>query len=122
MSYEEESVLIIDDELEIGMLLASIIRSMGYTPVYANSFKAGEQQVQALKPMIVFLDIDLPDGSGFDLLPVIKEICADCKVIMISASDGREEREKAIRSGAYRFIGKPFSRRDVKEAVSNVTN
>ncbi|GAB3895622.1 hypothetical protein GCM10028825_39920 [Spirosoma agri] len=68
----------------------------------------------------IFLDLNLPDGIGFDLLPFIKEDQAQAKIIMISAFDGQAERKRATEQGADYFVGKPFTRRSVELALQTI--
>ena len=72
----------------------------------------------------IFLDLNLPDGIGFDLLPVIKTngraIIESPKVVMISAFDGLAERKRASDQGADYFMGKPFTRKTVEQALESI--
>lgn len=111
-----ESVLIIDDEIDICFLLGGMLRRRDYPVSYANSLEEGLQKIDSLLPSILFLDINLPDGSGLDHIRGIKTRHPHLRIIMISAYDGINERTKAAREGAENFISKPFN----KETVYNV--
>ena len=113
-------VLIVDDEADICLLLSGLLRRLGYQPTCANFIEDGRQCLHSQRFDAIFLDLNLPDGLGFDLLPIIKEEQTDAKVIMISAFDGQTERRRATEQGADYFIGKPFTRRSVEMALQTI--
>ena len=113
-------VLIVDDEADICLLLSSLLRRLGYQPTCANYIEDGRQCLHTQHFDAIFLDLNLPDGLGFDLLPFIKQEQEKTKVIMISAFDGQTERRRATEQGADYFIGKPFTRRSVEMALQTI--
>lgn len=113
-------VLIIDDETDICLLLSGLLRRLGYQPTCAHFIQEGRQCLTSQQFDAIFLDLNLPDGLGFDLLPAIKQDQVDAKVIMISAFDGQAERRRATEQGADYFIGKPFTRRSVEMALQTI--
>lgn len=113
-------VLIVDDEADICLLLSGLLRRLGYQPTCAHFIEEGRQCLNAQQFDAVFLDLNLPDGLGFDLLPSIRQRQADIKIIMISAFDGQAERRRATEQGADYFIGKPFTRRSVETALQTI--
>lgn len=70
-------------------------------------------------PAVVLLDIDLPDGSGLDLLERIKTENADTIVIMITGNVGMPNVLAAFRSGAHDFVGKPVKLEELRLTVKN---
>ena len=113
-------ILIIDDEADICLLLSGLLRRLGYQPTCAHFIEEGRQCLNSQQFDAVFLDLNLPDGLGFDLLPFIKEDQNEAKIIMISAFDGQAERRRATEQGADYFIGKPFTRRSVETALQTI--
>ncbi|GAB4054136.1 hypothetical protein GCM10028810_61720 [Spirosoma litoris] len=113
-------VLIVDDEADICLLLSGLLRRLGYQPTCAHFIEEGRQCLHTQKFDAIFLDLNLPDGLGFDLLPFIKEDQTEAKIIMISAFDGQAERRRATEQGADYFIGKPFTRRSVEMALQTI--
>src|SRR5678816_2419062 len=77
----------------------------------ANGVIEGAKLLKSKKPDILFLDIQMQDGSGFDLLDIIKDI--DFKIIFITASDAYAI--KAFRYAAIDYLLKPV---DPDELVS----
>ncbi|GAB3964346.1 hypothetical protein GCM10028806_01820 [Spirosoma terrae] len=113
-------VLIVDDEADICLLLSGLLRKLGYIPTCAHFIEEGRQCLNTQQFDAVFLDLNLPDGLGFDLLPFIKQDQAEAKIIMISAFDGQAERRRATEQGADYFVGKPFTRRSVEQALQTI--
>ena len=117
LNASSKRVLIVDDETDICLLLSGLLRRLGYQPTCAHFIEEGRQCLHSQQFSAVFLDLNLPDGLGFDLLPIIKEDQVAARVIMISAFDGQAERRRATEQGADYFIGKPFTRRSVEMAL-----
>lgn len=61
-------------------------------------------------PDILFLDIDMPDMSGHDVLKKVFDLDPDAYVVMFSGNGNRENVTKAVETGAKGFVGKPFTR------------
>jgi len=113
-------VLIVDDETDICLLLSGLLRRLGYQPSCAHFIEEGRKLLLSQHFDAVFLDLNLPDGLGFDLLTLIRQQQAKTKIIMISAFDGQAERRRATEEGADYFIGKPFTRLSVETALQTI--
>lgn len=73
-------------------------------------------------PHIIFLDIDLPDVNGLELLQMLKSIDPDAFVVMLSGNGDRQNVMKAIDLGAKGFIGKPFSKEKLINYLKRATS
>ena len=108
--------LVIDDENRTRDLIAKMINSFGLD---IKAISAGESVVSGLKaieehsPDIVFLDIQMPDGTGFDLLRSLPN--KSFEVIFITAHE--EFAIKAIKFSALDYILKPIDADELKAAV-----
>ncbi len=114
-----KKVLIVDDEADICLLLSGLLRRLGYQPTCAHLLEEGRRCIDLQRFDAIFLDLNLPDGLGFDLLPLIKQD-DETKVVMISAFDGMAERKRATDGGADFFMGKPFTRKTVEQALESI--
>lgn len=103
-----QRVLLIDDETEICFLLSNVIKRAGGECDMAHSLAEGRARLSAADYSAVFLDIHLPDGLGYDLIPEIRSHQPGARVIAISAVDN--ERLNATARGADLFIPKPFDK------------
>lgn len=114
------SILIIDDEVDICFLLSGILKKRSFDVSFANSLEEGLSKLALVKPSLLFLDINLPDGSGLETIEKVKKDRPDVKIIMISAFDSLKERLVANEKGADLFIGKPFNKDTVLAAVDHL--
>ncbi len=110
------NVLLVDDEADIRLLLTSVLRRNGIGSISASSLAEARDALAQGSYDAVFLDIHLPDGIGYDLIPAIRTKNPASKVIAISAVDG--ERATALRAGVDMFLPKPFSRDLVLEKLN----
>lgn len=112
-------VVIIDDEesainnvkqiLNLSQMSVEVVGTAG-------SVLAGQKLVQETKPDLLLLDIELEDGTGFDLLDKLSYI--DFKLIFITASE--EHALKAFRYSALNYIVKPINPEDLVNTIKNI--
>lgn len=102
-------VLVIDDEPDVAEILARVIRTCGD---YEVDIRTGafdiERELPGIAPDLIFLDLVIPDFDGFDVIPRIKSATPDVPVVVISAYSTIENAVRAIKTGAFDFLPKPF--------------
>jgi DNA-binding response OmpR family regulator len=111
-------VLIIDDEYDICFLLGQMLHRRDYEVIFANTLTDGLARLILIKPSLLFLDVQLPDGSGLDVLNKIRTENPKVKIVVMSANDGRNERKRAIENGADLFISKPINKEAINKTLS----
>lgn len=112
-------VIVIDDEKRVAKAIAKIIEAhcIGFSVIgIAHTVKSGVELINKHKPDLVTLDINLPDGSGFDLLKKVEDI--DFKLILITAYE--EHALKAIKFSAIDYILKPIDEIELSDAFRKV--
>jgi two-component system response regulator MprA len=102
-----ELVLVIDDEPGILDFLELGLGQEGYRVLVARSGGEGLAAVRDAGPDIVILDVGLPDGNGFALLPRIRDL-TDVPVVMLTARGDLGDRVRGLDLGADDYIAKPF--------------
>jgi len=108
------SYLIVDDVSSVREFLRQTLIHMGVSEIYeASSGDAAISAFQKNLPDVVFLDIELPDMDGQEILKKIKSAKQNAFVVMISAHSSVENVKAAISNGASGFIVKPFSPRKI---------
>lgn len=109
--------LIVDDEEDIGLMVSRFLQKAGLEVDYADRVVKARDLIQNADYGIFFLDLNLPDGTGFDLMPDIRDHSADAQVVIISAYDGVFETRKAKELEIDHFIKKPFTKKQVLEVI-----
>lgn len=112
--------LIIDDEVDVCYLLSGLLKQKNVETGFVNSLSEAEKVLQRESPRVIFLDNHLPDGRGVDYIPTIKGVHPSSKIIMITAHDTSADRERALKSGADHFIGKPFNREIIYQTLEQI--
>ena len=112
-------VLVVDDEKMIRWSLGEALRGWGFEPVEAETVAAALAAFEADPPAAILLDINLPDGSGLDVLRRMRHRQPDAIVIMITANVLVDETIAALRGGAYDFIGKPINLEELQVTIRN---
>ncbi|MEQ1762309.1 MAG: sigma-54 dependent transcriptional regulator [Pyrinomonadaceae bacterium] len=116
-----EKILVVDDERFIRIALGEALRSWNYEVLEAGSVAEAKRVFEDSEPAIVLLDIDLPDGSGLDVLTDIKEKRPDTIAVMITGNIDVPNVITALRSGAHDFIGKPIKLEELRVTLRNAT-
>ena len=113
------SVLVVDDEPLIRWSLAEGLAEVGYPVRLAGNAAEARAALAALgtQPLVVLLDLRLPDSVDLTLLVEIRRRWPDAPVVMMSAHGTSEDVKRAGELGACRFVEKPF---DVTEMVKLV--
>jgi two-component system KDP operon response regulator KdpE len=102
-----ESILIIDDEIQIRRLLEITLSANGYKIVEAENGKDGCSLAASFNPSLIILDLGLPDMDGIDVLKKLREWYQH-PIIILSVRKSEEDIVKALDFGANDYISKPF--------------
>src|ERR1041384_902652 len=120
-SNTNEQILVVDDDQAIRWTLTEALQMWGFAPIEAGSVAEALTQFKAELPAAILLDIDLPDGSGLDVLREIKRERPEAIVIMITGNVQIDNTISALRGGAYDFIGKPINMEELRVTIRNAT-
>lgn len=116
-----EEFIICDDAEIIRDALHNILAKKGYQKI--TLVENGEQLLAAIGksvPYAVFLDINLPDGNGIELLKRIKSQSSKTKVVMVTADTSEKTQNLAVVCGADAYITKPFLPEHIKTVISTI--
>jgi YesN/AraC family two-component response regulator len=111
-----KKVLIIDDEKRTRDLIAKMIETFGFDLTVISEGETMDTAIQAIQnhqPDILFIDIQMPDGTGFDVLKQVED--KSFEVIFITAHE--EFAIQAIKFSALDYLLKPVDPLELKEAV-----
>jgi len=114
------NILIVDDEKNIRLALANVLRDEGYTIVEAETGEAALNQLPGGPVDLVLLDVKLPGIDGLSVLAQIKTHYPDLDVVMISGNSDIQTAVEAVKRGAYDFMEKPLSLPKILVTVKNI--
>ena len=103
----ENTILILDDELQMRRLLEITLESNGYNIIEAVNGKEGINLAASHQPSLIILDLGLPDGSGHLVLKQLREWFTN-PIIILSVQSSEEDIVTALDNGANDFLVKPF--------------
>jgi two-component system response regulator PilR (NtrC family) len=101
-------ILVVDDERSMQEFLEIFLRGEGYEVATAGDVASGRAMLENDDFDVVISDIQMPGGSGLDLLHAARDTSPDTMVIMITAYASTETAIAAMKEGAYDYLTKPF--------------
>lgn len=102
-------ILIVEDDALLNKMLVYNLTSDGYKITSALNTKTAAEKLNSSEYDLVLLDINLPDGNGYELCKLIKPEHPDTMVIFLTANDQESDQIRGYEVGAVDYITKPFS-------------
>lgn len=112
-------ILIIDDDCDVHALLRLYFKKNGVTTFHATTIREAKSKIAETNPSFILLDNQLPDGTGIDLIPFLKEKAPEAMIIATTAYLPAQSRKIALEYGADFFLEKPFSCDQIKSLCMN---
>jgi DNA-binding response OmpR family regulator len=106
----------VDDEQEVCVLLGNYLGRKSKQVASSNTLQDAFHKFERLKPSLLILDHNMPDGYGIDNIAKFKQLNKASKVIVISAMSNLKE--KALQNGADHFLEKPISFSSLNAIIS----
>ena len=103
-----EQLLIVEDDRELNQGLCKALAAENRKLISCQTIKAAREQLMCGSVSLVLLDINLPDGSGFELLREVKEQNPNIPIILLTANDTDMDIVEGLEKGADDYITKPF--------------
>ncbi|HEY7381034.1 MAG TPA: response regulator transcription factor [Gaiella sp.] len=119
MQEGRRTVLLVEDEESITVPLAEALAREGFDTTVAGTAGQALELAGRLQPDLVLLDIELPDGSGFDVCRALRRTSA-VPVIMLTARADETDRVVGLEIGADDYVVKPFSARELAARIRAV--
>ena len=106
----QRSILVVDDDPLFTLLAAETLRQAGFEPYVADNARDALQRLTQTRPDLVLLDVELPDGQGFDVCVRIRALAdgIDIPVVMVTGKHDTASIARAYEVGATDFINKPL--------------
>jgi DNA-binding response OmpR family regulator len=114
-------ILLVDDENLILYSLAATLRHDGSEVITVASGKDALSEIRHSPYDICFLDVNLPDANGFDLMKTVREISPATRIIIMTAVDLNDVQMRYLHNNACHFLPKPFNLEDVRSLVYDIS-
>lgn len=102
------SLLLVEDEINIGATLKDMLSDKRYAVTWAKTKADALEEIAAQPFQIALLDIQLPDGSGYEIASLLQTRSPGTAMIFLTAMSEPEHRVKGLSLGAEDYIVKPF--------------
>ncbi|MBX6741570.1 MAG: nitrogen regulation protein NR(I) [Acetobacteraceae bacterium] len=114
---DSRTILVADDDRAIRTVLSQALGRSGYQVRATSSASTLWRWVEDGEGDLVITDVVMPDENGLDLIPRIKRVRPDLRVVVMSAQSTFMTALKAAQRGAFEYLPKPF---DLKELLAVV--
>ena len=112
-------IVIVEDEILMREELSDILRKAGYRVDEICKFEHVTEQLLALSPDLILLDLNLPDISGFQICRELKQK-STLPVLVLTSRDGLHDELRALDLGADEYLTKPCRKERLLARVTNV--
>lgn len=113
-------LLLVEDEKELASDINKYLIEEGYLIEIAQTYKEGREKLLLFDYDCVIIDIMLPDGSGLDLIRMIKEKFLKTGIIIISAKDSLDDKILGLDIGSDDYLTKPFYLSELNARIKSI--
>ena len=113
-------ILIVEDEIGLLESVQSYLSDEGFSCESSSTLKDAEEKVSLYLYDCLLIDINLPDGSGLDLIEPAKKRNANAGIIIVSAKETLEDRIKGLNLGADDYLVKPFHLSELNARIQSL--
>lgn len=119
MTKDKIDILLIEDEPDLGEVFSRYLRYKGFTVRWESTAQGGWAGFQDYTVKLLIIDVQLPDGNGFDLAERMIQFNPGQPIFFLTALHERTSRLKGLSLGAVDYIAKPF---DMEEILLKIRN
>lgn len=112
----QKRILIIDDDQDLGEIISDMLQSYGYHVHIATACEQAFDILSHEQYELILLDINLPDGTGFDVCKELRRI-SQVPVIFASARTSEDDKIMGLDIGGDDYLAKPYS---LKELLARI--
>jgi len=113
------SILVVDDEPAICVVMGIILKLHGYAVYRAHNVSQAYTYLEESKPDLIVADVMMPGIDGLTMIRQIKSKpeLSDIPTVVLSALNSEPNREAALQAGANAFLAKPFTSNELKDVI-----
>jgi two-component system alkaline phosphatase synthesis response regulator PhoP len=115
------NLLLLEDEVNVGSTVKDRLQMEGFQVFWAQSLSEAKLILQNNSIALALLDVQLPDGSGFDLGRVIRQKHPEVVMVFLTAAGTTEDRIHGLELGAEDYIVKPFNFKELLLRIQNAS-
>ncbi len=114
---DDKSLLLVDDDEPFLRRLAKAMEKRGFEVEMADSVVAGKAIATARPPAYAVVDLRLEDGTGLDVVEVLRERRPECRIVVLTGYGAIATAVAAVKIGATDYLSKPADAADVMNAL-----
>jgi DNA-binding NtrC family response regulator len=116
----KNNILVVDDDRLICWGLEKLISARDFHVTTVNNWKDAIFEIYNVPYASVFLDINLPDINGMEVLHEIKKVAPGTKVVVMTADDTLDYKQQAL-DGAAHLLRKPFNIPEIEHIIDSIS-
>lgn len=116
---DKRTILIVDDDLDLSMLVQDMLEDNGYASLYAASIDEAYEVLTDNRCDLILLDINLPDGTGFTLCQELRQ-SSQIPIIFASARTSEDDKVNGLDMGGDDYIAKPYSLKELMSRIRSI--
>lgn len=113
------TVMVVDDRVGIRRLLQEVLQGAGYTVLAASGGDEAIDLIRKHPVQLVLLDMKMSGMDGLETLTLLKKVCPQVIILIMTAYEELEVLKEAARRGAAGYISKPFDIEELKCIIAN---
>ena len=114
---KEVFVLVVDDDEDVRNTLFAILKELRLTPVAVSDGVEGMKVINSQKIDLIITDLKMPKMDGFEFIQNARQVNANIPIAVISGFAEGKNVVEALSRGAYNFITKPFTIREIENVI-----
>lgn len=114
---EDMTLLVVDDDAAFRNRLGRAMEKRGFTVHLAGSYAEALDMAKREKPGYAAVDLRLEDGNGLDLVPQLRDLRADMRIVILTGYGNIASAVSAVKTGAVDYLSKPADADDVEAAL-----
>jgi two-component system KDP operon response regulator KdpE len=117
-----KKILIVEDDADVRLGYQVFLKANHYDTFFAVDGVSAVSEARKHQPDLIILDLGLPAGDGFVVLERLVAIThlSLIPVLVVSARDARESKERALKAGARAYVQKPWSDRELLVTINEL--
>lgn len=112
----EKDLLLIDDDFDLSEITYDYLTDHGFSVEVAHSIKQAKRAMEHMTFKLIILDINLPDGLGFDFCKDLRKV-SNIPIIFISARTSQTDRITGLDIGGDDYMPKPYSLDELQSRI-----